>query len=259
MNVVVAGGGTIAPIDDVRLMTNVSSGRFAAAISEACLDRGATIWHIHTGPAQLPLRRFAVLALDAADPGAELERLARLREKWLSQRDRLRLIPLKIGNVADYQATLKQVLQSKPIDVVFLPMAVADFEPEPVSGKISSDALSLVLHCRPTAKVIRLVRDWSPSVYLVGFKLLSGATRDELIVRALTACRENRADLTVANDLETLRQGRHTIHLVRPGHDPETLGPGIDLAERLVARVVYWAAERAVGDPSPTHSMVDNE
>ena len=27
MNVVVTGGGTIAPIDDVRLMTNVSSGR----------------------------------------------------------------------------------------------------------------------------------------------------------------------------------------------------------------------------------------
>ena len=36
MNVVVTGGGTIAPIDDVRLMTNVSSGRFAAAITEAC-------------------------------------------------------------------------------------------------------------------------------------------------------------------------------------------------------------------------------
>ena len=40
MNVVVTGGGTIAPIDDVRLMTNVSSGRFAAAITEAWLDAG---------------------------------------------------------------------------------------------------------------------------------------------------------------------------------------------------------------------------
>jgi phosphopantothenate---cysteine ligase (CTP) len=259
MNVVVTGGGTIAPIDDVRMMTNVSSGRFAAAISEACLDRGATVWHIHTGSAQLPLGRFAVLALDAADPGAEFERLARLRDKWLSQRDRLRLIPLKIGNVADYQATLKQVLQSQAIDVVFLPMAVADFEPEQVLGKMSSDAESLVLHCRPTPKVIRLVRDWSPSVYLVGFKLLSGATHEELIQRALTACRDNRADLTVANDLQTLRQGRHTIHMVRPGHDPATLGPCIDLAERLVARVVNWAAETAVGDPSPTRPTVDNE
>ena len=54
---------------------------------------------------------------------------------------------------------------------MILPMAVADFEPEPHSGKISSDRESLVVHCRRTPKVIRLVRDWAPSVYLVGFKL----------------------------------------------------------------------------------------
>jgi phosphopantothenate--cysteine ligase len=259
MNVVVTGGGTIAPIDDVRLMTNVSSGRFAAAISEACLDRGANVWHIHTVSAQLPLKRFAEFALDAADPAAELLRLARLREKWLSQRDRLHLVPLKIGNVDDYGATLKQILQSQTIDVVFLPMAVADFEPEPWAGKLSSDAESLVLHCRRTPKVIRLVRDWSPSVYLVGFKLLSRVSREQLILRAEAACRDNRADLTVANDLQTLREGRHTIHLVRPGHAPETLDPGDDLAERLVARVVNWAARSQAVPPSAYCPTVNNE
>ena len=259
MNVVVTGGGTIAPIDDVRLMTNVSSGRFAAAISEACLDRGAKVWHIHTVAAQLPLKRFAEFALDNADAAAELLRLARLREKWLSQRDRLHLVPLAIGNVEDYRATLKQVLQSQPIDVVFLPMAVADFEPEPQPGKLSSEAESLVLHCRRTPKVIRLVRDWSPSVYLVGFKLLSRVSREQLILRAEAACRDNRADLTVANDLQTLRQGRHTIHLVRPGHAAETLDPGDDLAERLVARVMNWVARSPAVPPCASHPTVDHE
>jgi phosphopantothenate---cysteine ligase (CTP) len=259
MNVVVTGGGTIAPIDDVRLMTNMSSGRFAAAISEACLDRGATVWHIHTASAQLPLKRFAEFALEDADPAPELLRLARLREKWLSQRDRLQLVPLKIGNVDDYRATLKQVLQSQAIDIVFLPMAVADFEPEPQPGKLGSDAESLDLHCGRTPKVIRLVRDWSPSVYLVGFKLLSRVSREQLISRAEAACRDNRADLTVANDLQTLRQGRHTIHLVRPVHDPETLEPGNDLAERLVARVLNWAARSPEVPPSASLPTVDNE
>jgi phosphopantothenate---cysteine ligase (CTP) len=259
MNVIVTGGGTIAPIDDVRLMTNVSSGRFAAAISEACLDRGATVWHIHTVSAQLPLKRFAEFDLDNADPAAELLRLARLREKWLSQRDRLRLVPLEIGNVEDYKATLKRVLQSEAIDVAFMPMAVADFEPEPQPGKLSSEAESLVLHCRRTPKVIRLVRDWSPSVYLVGFKLLSRVSREQLILRAAAACRDNRADLTVANDLQTLRQGRHTIHLVRSGHAPETLDPGSDLAERLVARVVNWAAKSPAVPLSAAHPTVDHE
>ena len=55
MNVVVTGGGTIAPIDDVRLIANISSGRFAASISEALLDRGASVWHIHAPSSQVPL------------------------------------------------------------------------------------------------------------------------------------------------------------------------------------------------------------
>ncbi len=250
INIVVTGGGTIARIDDVRLLTNISSGRFAAAITEACLDRGARVWHIHTASAQLPLRRFGEFALDDDDPSAELLRLARLREKWLSQRDRLQLCPLAIGNVDDYAATLKATLKSQPIDVVFLPMAVADYEPAHQPGKISSFPESLVLHCRRTPKVIRQVRDWSPSVYLVGFKLLSQATTEELILRADAACRDNRADLTVANDLQTVRQGKHTIHLVRPGHDPETLEPGEDLADRLVARVMRWAGTSPAVDPT---------
>jgi phosphopantothenate---cysteine ligase (CTP) len=249
MNVVVTGGGTIARIDDVRILTNVSSGRFSAAITEACLDRGASVWHVYTPAAQLPLKRLAEFALDTAEPAAELLRLARLREKWLIQRDRLQLVPLSIGNVDDYSTTLKQMFQSQAIDVVFLPMAVADYEPEAQLGKISSEAESLVLHFRRTPKVIRMVRDWAPSVYLVGFKLLSRASQDELIRRAQAACRDNRADVTVANDLETLRQGRHTIHLVRPDQEPETLEPGDDLAGRLVDRVLAWAERSRTIDP----------
>jgi phosphopantothenate-cysteine ligase len=136
------------------------------------------------------------------------------------------------------------VLLSQAIDVVFLAMAVSDFEPEPRRGKLSSEEDSLVVHCRRTPKVIRSVRDWSPSVYLVGFKLLSRVSTEELIHQAEAACTINRADLTVANDLQTLVAGRHTVHLVRPGHPAEALGPGPDLADRLVARVFEWRVAR---------------
>ena len=247
MNVVVTGGATIAPIDDVRLLTNVSSGRFAAAITEACLDKEARVWHIHARSAELPLVRFARFDLDSHAPAFELERLMKLRDRWQNCRDRLELIALEAGNVGDYSATLKRVLESRPIDVVILPMAVADYEPEAFSGKISSDRESLVVHCRRTPKVIRLVREWAPSVYLVGFKLLSHVPVEELIRRAESACLANSADLTVANDLESLRAGRHTVHLVRPGRPYETLGPGPDLAERLVARIFDWVAEPRQG------------
>jgi phosphopantothenate-cysteine ligase len=243
MNVVVTGGATIAPLDDVRLMTNVSSGHFAAAITEACIARQARVWHIHSRSAEQPFLRFARFNLDAAEATSELDRLAKLRDRWLSVRDRLKLIPLELGTVSDYASTLKQVLKSHPIDVVILPMAVADFEPEPIAGKISSDLEMLEVRCRKTPKVIRLVRDWAPAVYLVGFKLLSRESPEELIRRARDACLANRAQLTVANDLQSLKAGRHTIHLVRPGMPPEMLGPGPDLAEQLVERIFGWARE----------------
>jgi phosphopantothenate-cysteine ligase len=244
MNVLVTGGGTVAPIDDVRTITNISSGRFAASITESCLERGARVWHVHAPSALLPFHRSARLDLDAPDVDAELDRLRALHHHFHAVRDRLRLVPLRTGTVADYAQTLQSLLTTEPIDVVFLTMAVSDYEPEPNAGKISSDREELILRCRRTPKVIRKVRDWSPSVYLVGFKLLSGADESELIRQAELAGQTNRAELTVANDLQSVLAGRHRVHLVRPGHPPETLEPGDDLAERLVSRVFTLATAK---------------
>jgi len=244
MNVVVTGGGTVAPIDDVRQIANVSTGRFSAQISEACLARGATVWHIHVPAAQLPFLRSAVYDLAATDPAAEHARLERLQTQWHTHAPRLHLVSLEEGTVAEYAASLERVLRSQPIDIAFLAMAVSDFEPDAFAGKLDSGVATLVIRGHRTPKVIQSVRDWSPGVYLVGFKLLSRAEPTDLIREAEAACRVNRADLTVANDLQTIRAGAHTIHLVRPGHTTETIGPGEGVAERLVERAMAWSATR---------------
>jgi phosphopantothenate--cysteine ligase len=243
MNVVVTGGGTVAPIDDVRSITNASSGRFAAMIAEACLERGATVWHIHAPSAQCPLRRQARLDLDTLNEVAEFHRLRSLLRTYRQQRDRLRLVPLSEGTLAEYATALRSVLAMHPIDIAYLAMAASDYEPVPIAGKIDSDQAELTIPCRPTPKVIRSVRDWAPGIYLVGFKLLSGVSEDVLIREAQDACRVNRADLTVANDLQTLRAGRHRIHLVRPGQPVETFGPDEAIAEKLVERSFSWAIQ----------------
>ena len=252
MNVLVTGGGTVAPIDDVRVLTNSSSGRFSSAISEACLRRGATVRHVHTPTALLPYQRSARFDLDLNNAETEHEhaRLDARRREWLSVRDRLRLVSLKRGTVSEYAKALETILRDGTVDVAFLAMAVSDYEPLPVAGKIASGSASLTLRCKQTPKVIRSVRDWAPSVYLVGFKLLSGAEPDELIRRAAEACRTNRADLTLANDLSTLRAGRHTVHLVRPGEPAETFGPSPTLADEVVERVFALAERRGSGGDS---------
>jgi phosphopantothenate-cysteine ligase len=239
IQVVVTGGCTIAPIDDVRVITNTSTGRLSSRITEACLERGASVWHVHARHAELPYLRHARFDLDAPDKRAEVARLGGLRDRWLSARERLRLVPLEVGNVADYSATLERVLLSERIDVAFLAMAVSDFEPAPIEGKLSSGLRRLRVEGRPTPKVIQSVRDWSPDVFLVGFKLLSGVPTEELIAAAREACTINHADLTVANDQTDVRSGRHKIHLVwaDPDEPVEMLGPEVDIADGLVDRV----------------------
>ena len=242
MNVVVTGGGTIAPIDDVRSIANVSTGRFSAAITEACLRRGATVWHIHTPTALLPYQRLASFDLDTTDPVAESARIEKLLQEWRNVRDRLHRVSLHPGTVADYSSAMEHLFASETIDVAFLAIAVSDYEPLPVAGKIDSSGEKLVIPCKKTPKVIRSVRDWAPDVYLAGFKLMSGATTSALIREAEIACKTNRADLTVANDLSTLREGRHTVHLVRSSRETETLRPSPDLADMLVERVFTFAS-----------------
>jgi len=239
MNILVTGGGTVAAIDDVRRITNASTGRFSAAISEAALRRGARVWHLHAPGAIRPLDPPR-LDYDA-DFAAEVDRMRARRAEWLDLRDRLRLVPLAAGTVAEYAEAVRSILSKVPIDVAFLAMAASDYAPDPARGKLASDPDELVLRCRRLPKVIRAVRDWAPGVYLVGFKLLSGSTEADLIDRARRSGEANRADLTVANDLGPLRAGRHTIHLVRPGHPVETIGPPSDLAAKLVDRVRGWA------------------
>ena len=225
MNVLVTAGGTIAPIDDVRWIANISTGRFGAGIAEAALERGAHVWYLHTPTALLPFDRSARFDLDADDPSAEFARLGRLRDRWLAVRDRCHFVPLKTGTMLEYADRFRELLAGQPLDVAFLAMAASDFAPEPRPGKLPSNVDELVIRCRRLPKLIASARDLAPSLYLVGFKLASRVTLDELIRQATAAGTENRADLTVANDLETVQGGRHTIHLVRTGYPVETFGP----------------------------------
>lgn len=251
MNILVTGGGTVAPIDDVRQITNRSTGRLSAMITEACLALGAEVWHVHAPNALLPYQREAVCDFQA-EPEGELKRLFLLRKLWKANQKRLHLVGLEQGRVGEYATAVRGVLESRPIDVAFLAMAVSDYEPDPVPGKLRSDHETLTITCHRTPKVIRQVRDQSPDLYLVGFKLLSGSSPQGLALAAEDAGRATGADLTVANDQREIAAGRHALHLVRTGHDPVVVGPGDEMATDLVDRAFTWAREKmAARTPVP--------
>lgn len=237
MNVLVTGGGTQAPIDAVRSITNFSTGRFSAQLTEAWLEHGASVWHLCTPTAQRPFVRLAGFDLETVDPESEVARLHQLHAMARQCRDRLHLHVLPTGTVAEYRETLRTLLTAQPIDMVLLAMAVSDYEPEPVAGKIDSDHDQITIPCRRVPKVIREVRDWAPRAFLVGFKLLAGSSESDLIATARRAGQANRCDATIANDLDTIRRGQHTVHLVPALGPVQTFGPEAPLAPRLVRQL----------------------
>lgn len=250
MNVVVTGGGTRAPIDDVRSIVNASTGRFSAEITEAFLRRGAAVWHLHAPGAVLPFEDRTRFRLEARDFREETARIGAAREEWLGARDRYHPLRIGVGTVAEYAQALEEALTARTIDMAVLAMAVSDYEPEPSSGKIPSDRGPWPLTLVPTPKVIQAVRRWAPGVFLVGFKLLHGATVEELVGAARRACVLNDADLTVANDLHAKRRGKHAVHVVDRDRALETIGPGGPIAERLVERLLReYEVRRSGGRP----------
>jgi 8-oxo-dGTP pyrophosphatase MutT (NUDIX family) len=185
---IVTAGGTREPIDDVRFVTNLSKGRFGAAISNALVGRGVEV-------TLLASRELAS------------------HPEWVDARVRV----VSFGSAADLDATLSRELAGEKLDLLFMAAAVADYAPVPVEGKIRSDADELVLRMRRTPKILGTLRErCGPSTFLVGFKLLSGVPAETLVAAGLAQVARDDLDLTVANDLRELTEGAHPVWMCGP-------------------------------------------
>jgi phosphopantothenate-cysteine ligase len=239
MRVLITAGGTRAYIDEIRWLGNVSSGRFGAELAWASLRQGASVVHFHSERAVSPVEKKINIA---APLEPQLDEARALAASFAPFRHRYREVTFL--SLQSYQEQLEQLLRDEPFDVIFLAAAVSDYAPTPQEGKIPSDREHLTIELDRVPKTIDRVKSWAPSIYQVGFKLLVGSTREELLLAAEKSAIHNGSDCIVANDLVDLRESRHTIHLVRPGHPTETYAPEDEPAERLVERVFAWARLR---------------
>ena len=144
-----------------------------------------------------------------------------------------KLTIIEISNVASLQEALEPLVKSH--DVLIHSMAVSDYTPVYMAGidevaqadsvydllekrndqgKISSADDYQVLILKKTPKIISLVKEWNPAIRLIGFKLLVGVSKDELLAVARTSLEKNQADYIMANDLLDISEGRHRAYLV---------------------------------------------
>lgn len=219
--VLITGGPTRAYLDDVRFITNHGTGRLGALMAEEAAARGWDVLYLAGRGSVLP-----------RTPGGE-------------GRGAARVTVAEIETVNELAAAVREAVGDKRCDAVIHSMAVLDFAPAGVRpGKVPSSG-EWIIRLVPTPKVIRMVKDLDPNVYLVGFKLEAVHDEAALAQAARAALAANRADMVVANGLDSIRRGEHRAVIVAAGADAaEEVVSKEAVARRVVARVAEALQQR---------------
>jgi phosphopantothenoylcysteine synthetase/decarboxylase len=175
MNVIVTCGPSYEPIDEVRRITNFSTGRLGVALANVFSEAGNRV--------------FCFKGEQATDPTPV----------------RGSTIPFSTN---DDLADKLQKLTSENIDVIFHAAALCDFKvgsvaneagEKIISRKFPTRGNSLTLNLVPTTKVLPKLREWFPQAQVIGWKYELSGTREEAFDKALRQLREANTNACVLN------------------------------------------------------------
>ncbi|HZL42857.1 MAG TPA: phosphopantothenoylcysteine decarboxylase [Verrucomicrobiae bacterium] len=180
MNCIVTAGPTCEPLDQVRRLTNFSTGRLGIELANFLQARGCDV--------------TLLAARDASWPG---ERRAGRVEHFVTS--------------ADLREAL-ETLAGDGVNAVFHAAAVSDFkfgkifvrsregQLTPVkAGKISTGTGTLLAELLPAPKIIGGLRDWFPKARIVGWKFEVDGNRAAALAAAAKQISECLTDACVAN------------------------------------------------------------
>lgn len=195
-------GGCDVPIDDVRSITNFSSGTFGLEILKELINK--TEYHT------------TVLRHERSDSIYEFRANARNLNEIFNWHGSLYA---NLGRVYEDTYTTydeyhkKCVMYAEGIDLVVLASAISDYGVDKQNGKISGDSVNLSLNRLP--KVINVLSKKYPETKIVGFKLLPRSAGVEQLENAcLKSIEENGCSLVLGNFLEDVKERTGNVLLV---------------------------------------------
>ena len=156
----ITSGGTIEMIDDVRGITNLSSGNMGAAIANTAASMGASVTLITSTHQNFSENIRVIHASDAHSM---------------------------------HQAVLEHINNQ---DIFISVAAVSDYKPkEKIKGKLKKDDLDITLQLTPTIDILKEIGLSKNQIFKVGF----AAENENLIENAQKKLKEKNLDLIVAN------------------------------------------------------------
>lgn len=203
MNILITSGGTSVPIDNVRSIKNFSSGKFGCNIAKHLLLKGHNVTHLHAIDAPTPFEFKVDLLKPHQDYVSMLDGLHGFSKKYMKK-----YTEEKFDTFASYHIKMMGLLLNFQYDIIILCAAVSDFLVDQIDGKISS-VKNMELAFKKAPKILDIVR-YGHKGKLVGFKLLSNVTLEDLYQAAQKQINESGSDIVIANRLEDI-QGSNKI------------------------------------------------
>jgi phosphopantothenate-cysteine ligase len=211
-NIVITAGGIEEKIDSVRKITNTSTGKLGSIIANQIIesknDKIEKIYYITTQNAIKP-----------------------------TENKKIKII--YVNGAYDLKEKITDILTQKRVDLFIHSMAVSDYTIDYITTakllaefiennnekkveeaininnnvlkrdkKISSTEENLIIKLKRTSKIISSIKEISPSTKLIGFKLLSNVSKEELYNAAYKQLEKNKCTLVVANDSKDINENR---------------------------------------------------
>lgn len=202
MKLLITSGGTSEAIDQVRAITNHASGNLGKIIAEQALKLGHEVTLVTTKQAVKPepQKNLTIIEITNVESlKSTLEPLVKNHEALIHSMAVSDYTPVYMTGLDEVQATE---------DVTSL------LDKKNAESKISSKDDYQVLFLKKTPKVISYVKQWNPTIQLIGFKLLVDVTKEELFAVARQSIERNGADYILANDLIDIKGNQHIAYLV---------------------------------------------
>ncbi|HDX9577915.1 TPA: hypothetical protein ROX88_001424 [Bacillus pseudomycoides] len=219
--VLITSGGCLEKWDEVRGHTNLSTGRMGKLLAEEALKTGASVIYLHGYFAEKPEATH-------------------------------NLSSHSFEGIIDLQEKMKQIITSEKVDIVIMAAAGSDWVVDKIVdqegnvmdqfGKLSSDMLP-VIHFKKAPKVLPQIKQWDPAVVVVGFKLESGISQEELIARAQIRMEGAQADFMVANASNALYTSETNHYIISKDGEVQVCLDKENTARNLISKLAMIDSE----------------
>lgn len=231
MNILITSGGTSEKIDEVRTITNISTGELGVKIADKILKEmfDVSIYFLSSNLCKQPNKNPKLKIIEITDTQSVLHNM-----KNIIENNKIDYVVHAMA-ISDY--TTDKVFDkdnlTRVLDSCLFNKKTKNYSTEQIanyiinnikgidnSKKISSSNDIMFVQLKKTPKIVDIIKQWDKDIKLISFKLLNGVSEEELFEVAKKQLERTDSSLVVANDLVNIKNKNHrALFVKRDGYD----------------------------------------